>query len=102
MDSLDPQLTLIRNSGIQGFGVMTPLFSRSGQRGADHDVDPTVREDPKNPHIYGSHYFASSVSGSRFNGGTDPIVTVRETARCRSTSLVTSNQLVAFDWFWRL
>jgi hypothetical protein len=30
-----------------------------------------------------------TISGSGFNGGTDPTVRVREIARCQSTSLVT-------------
>jgi hypothetical protein len=57
MDSLDPWLTLIHNSDIRGFGVMTPLFSRSGQCRTDHGVEPMVREDPEYPRIYGLRYF---------------------------------------------
>jgi hypothetical protein len=57
MDFLDPWFTLIHNSGIAGFGVMTSLFSQNGQRWTNRDVDPTVREDLENPQIYGSHDF---------------------------------------------
>jgi hypothetical protein len=49
MNSTDPWLPLIRNSAFMGFGVMKPLFSRSGQCRTDHSVDPMVREDPKYP-----------------------------------------------------
>jgi hypothetical protein len=38
-----------------GFGVMTPLFSRSGQRRTDHGVDSMVRGDPEYPWIYRLH-----------------------------------------------
>jgi hypothetical protein len=38
---------------FRGLGVITPLFSQIGQRRTDHNIDPTVREDPEYPWIYG-------------------------------------------------
>jgi hypothetical protein len=56
---------------------MTPLFSRSGQCRTDHDVDPTVREDPEYPRIYDSHYFVTGKWVRVLIGGTDPMVMVK-------------------------
>jgi hypothetical protein len=53
-------LTIKRSRGVPKiFGVITPLFSRSGQHRADHEIDPMVRGDPEYPHIYGSRYFVT-------------------------------------------
>jgi hypothetical protein len=44
---------------FRGFGVIIPLFSRSGQRRTNHGLDPMVREAPKYPWIYDSRYFTT-------------------------------------------
>jgi hypothetical protein len=42
---------------FRGFGVITPLFSQSGQHWNDLNIDPMVREAPEYPQICGSRYF---------------------------------------------
>jgi hypothetical protein len=57
--SLDSWSTLLVGLTFEGFGVITPLVSQSGQCRTDHDVDPTIRGDPEYPHIYDSCCFMS-------------------------------------------
>jgi hypothetical protein len=69
------------SSTFGGSTCLTLLFSQSR----------TIQWSGKISSILGSMARVTSrpVSGSGFNGGTDPMVMVKETARCRSTSLVT-------------
>jgi hypothetical protein len=47
------------SSGFEDSDRLTSFLSWSGQRQIDHDVYPTVRGDPKYPHVYGSHYLVT-------------------------------------------
>jgi hypothetical protein len=82
--SSDLWFSSLHKFNVQGFHPFNTPFLPEWST----PVDPMVREDPEYPQIYGSRYFMTG-SGSGFNGGTDPTVTVKETTRCRSTSLVT-------------
>jgi hypothetical protein len=82
------------SSTFGGSTHLTLPFSRSGQCRTDHDVDPMVREDPKVSSDLWLVLLRDRVSGSGFNGGTDPMVTVKET--CQMSVNLTGNHTNRF------